>query len=190
MTGNRNFLQTVTYTYAWICASNPRWRHASTVLLPKAIRLAGRVCSGKQRYRCCEGICCLSLQGNSVEAAISYYKILYVSTRQCGVEGQKTISFVTCHLIQWHLPIGVLQSLPISWCIIILYRYLVRFFSRWQCLLLLSTIYIYIYIYIYINVASCWLYFRDILAMHGHMNVNLPILLVFFPSILVCVIGL
>lgn len=129
MAGNRNFFQTVRYAYGWICASKAWWRHASTVLVPEAKSLAGRVCSRKQHYRCCEGICCLSLQGNSIEAAV-WYKILYVSTRQCGVEGQKTIFFVTCHLIRWHLPIGVLQRLPISGCIIILYRYLVRFFSR------------------------------------------------------------
>jgi len=85
MTGIRNFFQTVRYAHAWICTSKPRWRHASTVLVLEAISLAGRVCSGKQRYRYCEGICFLSLQGNSIEAAISY-KILYVFTRKCGVK--------------------------------------------------------------------------------------------------------
>jgi hypothetical protein len=145
MTSNRNFIQTARYAYAWICASKPRWRPGSTERLPAAISLAGKVCSRKQRYRRCKGICSLSLQGNSIEAAVSY-KILYVSARQCGVEGQKTVFFVTCHLIQWHLPIGVLQSLPISGRIIILYRYLVRFFWRWHSSFVLSTIYIYIYI--------------------------------------------
>jgi hypothetical protein len=95
--------------------------------------LEGKVCSREQRYRRSEGIFCLSLQGSTIQAAVSY-KILYVSTRQCDVEEQKIIFFVACHLIQWHLPLGVPQILPISRFIIILFRYLVRFFLRWPSL--------------------------------------------------------